>query len=518
MVESIQPMILIILDGWGVREETLHNPIKLATTPVMDQLISQYPHTLVDASGTAVGLPAGQIGNSEVGHLHIGAGRKVPQDLTRINNSIINDEFYKNPTFLKAIEYAKKENKKIQILGLLSTGGVHSHLGHFEALLKLLSNQNFKNAYIHAFLDGRDTLPQSAAESIKEITALADHLGTGKIASLIGRYYAMDRDQRWQRTEQAYNLLTTGKADFFAPDPLTGLAMAYDRGEKDEFVKPTMIQQEGLISNTLIESGDIIVFMNFRADRARQLCKAFIEPNFSAFQRKAVIQPGQFITLTEYAKNLNVDGIAFPAVSLANGLGEFLAHQALPQLRIAETEKYAHVTYFLNGGQEIAFNLEDRILVPSPKVATYDLQPEMSANELTDRLVEAIQSRKHAAIFCNYANPDMVGHTGIETAAISAIMTIDHCLGRVIKSALENNFEVLITSDHGNVEQIYDENTKQPHTAHTNNLVPLIYVGRPASFQESTVGSLDDIAPTFLYLMGLLPPKEMTGQNLIKLN
>lgn len=514
MNKSIKPILLIILDGWGINEETTHNPIKLTHTPVMNKLLASCPHTALLASGKAVGLPDGQIGNSEVGHLHIGAGRKVYQDLTRIHEAIHSGEFDRNPVFLETIQRAKSDHRNIHLIGLLSSGGVHSHLDHFKAMLKLMASHQVNQCYLHAILDGRDTAPKSARTSLQEITELSLHLNTGKIASVIGRYYAMDRDNRWQRTAKAYDLLVSGKAEYITGDALTALDWAYERGETDEFVKPTLIQenQQPIVR---IKNGDFVIFMNFRADRARQLCHALIDENFTQFRRSPALKLSQLITMTEYAKDLRATP-AFLPIDLKHVLGEYLAEQGCKQLRIAETEKYAHVTYFINGGYEQPFLNEDRILIPSPPVATYDLQPEMSAIEVTDRLVTAIESKQYDVIICNYANPDMIGHTGMADAAIQAVNTIDQCLGRVIDAATANGMQALITADHGNIEQIYDETTQQPHTAHTTNLVPLIYVGEPATFIHSHSASLEDIAPTLLSLMGLDIPKEMTGLNLMQ--
>lgn len=501
-----QTLALIILDGWGHREESRFNPIKKVNPPFIDSLFEHYPNRLIDASGEAVGLPAGQMGNSEVGHLHIGAGRKILQDLTRINQSISDGSFTENPSFLKAIEVAKSRGTQIHVLGLLSPGGVHSHENQIIALMNLLKDHQVDKAYLHAILDGRDTPPKSALASVKKLNPW--------IVSVIGRYYAMDRDNRWDRTETAYNLLTTPEAPYQAATAEAAVSMAYARGETDEFVQPTRIVT-GENSSPIIQDGDVVIFMNFRADRARQLTQSLTEPAFSAFKRKVTTDLSLFVTLTEYRRDSRAEA-AYPPIQLNNILGEYIAKQGLSQLRIAETEKYAHVTYFVNGGREEAFDREDRILIPSPKVATYDLQPEMSALEVTDKLVEAIESKKYDLIICNYANPDMIGHTGIDSAAEKAVTVMDQCLSRVVKALQATNGEALITADHGNIEIIFDEENQQPHTAHTNNLVPLIYVGRPAHFSNQ-VASLEDIAPTLLMLLGLDKPEEMTGKNLLTL-
>ncbi|WP_264435856.1 2,3-bisphosphoglycerate-independent phosphoglycerate mutase [Coxiella endosymbiont of Dermacentor marginatus] len=518
-----KPMTLVILDGFGESEETAHNAIKLADTPTLDELWAHCPHTLLQASGSAVGLPEGQMGNSEVGHLHIGSGRKVPQDLTRIDEAISTGEFFKNPIFVEAIKKAKQCNKAVHIIGLLSPGGVHSRDTQIAAIIKLVHLQGIKKNYLHAILDGRDTPPKSALSSIKRINEQFlsySHQSSfstgatqgGKIASLIGRYYAMDRDKRWDRTQKAYDLLTQGIATRHVATAEETLALAYKKNETDEFINPTSICYDGENPVTM-QDGDVIIFMNFRADRARQLTHAFIDKDFMAFERKITLKLASFVTLITYEKNLNV-AVAFPLLQLNNTLGEYLSTLGLRQLRLAETEKYAHVTYFLNGGQEAPFLGEDRELIPSPKIATYDLQPEMSANEITDKLVKVIKNSNYDLIVCNFANPDMVGHTGNEAATKLAIQTIDGCLKRIIEALKSVGGEALITADHGNAEKMFNEKTRQPHTAHTNNLVPLIYVGRHAQFQQG-IGALDDVAPTLLSLMGLKKPSEMTGRNLI---
>lgn len=503
---SHKPMVLIILDGWGERKEKTHNAIKLAATPTFDNLFAHYPHTLLEASGEAVGLPKGQMGNSEVGHLHIGAGRKVPQDLTRLDQAIASGDFFKNPVLLQAIAEAKKNNKAVHTIGLLSPGGVHSRDNQIEAMIQLVEQQGVKKNYLHAILDGRDTPPKSALSSIEK--------SQNHIVSLIGRYYAMDRDKRWERTKVAYDLLTQGVANHHATHAIEGLKIAYAHGETDEFIKPVSIHAANE-KPVVIEDGDVVIFMNFRADRARQLTLALTEKDFNHFERAKTPALADFVTLTEYAKNIKAK-IAFPPLQLSNTLGEYLSKLGYRQLRIAETEKYAHVTYFLNGGVEAPSADEDRLLIPSPKVATYDLQPEMSAKEVTQKLIEAIKNGGYDLIVCNFANPDMVGHTGDEAATISAIHTIDTCIHDILTALKSVGGEALITSDHGNAELMFDPKTGQPHTAHTNNLVPLIYVGRESQFRQAP-GVLDDIAPTLLYLLGLKPPSEMTGTNLITL-
>jgi len=467
---------------------------------------------LVAGSGTAVGLPRGQMGNSEVGHLNMGAGRLVAQDYVRINMAIENGSFAQDPALTFAVDKATANQKAIHILGLLSPGGVHSHETHIEAMVKLAAARGAKEIYLHAFLDGRDTPPKSAAASLQKFDALFARLGVGKTASLIGRYYAMDRDHRWERTEAAYQLLTGGVAVRYADSAAQGLELAYAAGETDEFVKATGIYPKS--APITVNDGDSIVFMNFRADRARQLSHAFVDTDFTGFQRKRQPQQVDFVTLTEYSSDLDVS-VAYRPAALKNVFGDYIAGLGLKQLRIAETEKYAHVTFFFNGGRETPFANEDRILVPSPKVATYDLQPEMSAIELTDKLVEAIDSTKYDVIICNYANPDMVGHTGKMDAAIIAVETVDACLKRIIATLRAVGGEALITADHGNVERMLNAQTGQAHTAHTSNLVPLLYIGRAAKFKHDEA-ALTDVIPTMLNIMGLQQPSEMTGHNLVE--
>lgn len=512
-----KPILLLILDGWGYSENPADNAIHGAKTPVWDHLWTEYPHTLINTSGNAVGLPDGQMGNSEVGHMNLGAGRIVYQDFTRITRAIENGEFAHNSALCQAMDGAVKQQKAIHIMGLLSPGGVHSHEDHLKALLKMAADRGAGKVYLHAFLDGRDTPPKSAAESIAALTATFNELklDDGRIASIVGRYYAMDRDQRWDRVEQAYNLLVSGQAEYQAATAEQGLQQAYERGETDEFVKATAIIPEGEGQTAVqMNDGDCLIFANFRADRARQLSRVLTETDFDGFQREKLPQFGAFVTMTQYQQGLAAS-VAFPPVKLQNGLGEILAQHDLTQLRIAETEKYAHVTFFFNGGEEKTFAGEERILVPSPKVATYDLQPEMSAPELTDKLSEAIRGGKFDVIICNYANPDMVGHTGIYDAAVKAVETIDQCLGRIYDALREVNGEMLITADHGNLELMRDIDNGQPHTAHTTNPVPLVYMGRPAKLAEQ--GALCDIAPTILQLLALPQPEQMTGHSLVEL-
>lgn len=506
-------MVLLILDGWGYSENTQHNAIAAASKPVWDSLWDEYPHTLIRTSGAAVGLPADQMGNSEVGHLNLGAGRVVYQEFTRVSRAIKTGSFFTNRTLTDAVDLAIENDKAVHVLGLLSAGGVHSHEEHIHAMIELAVQRGAKHVYLHAFLDGRDTPPRSAGTSIAAMEALFDKLQCGRFASIIGRYYAMDRDHRWPRIQAAYDLITRGKAEFHAVTALSGLNKAYQRDEGDEFVKATAIVPSNARPVT-VQDGDVIVFMNYRSDRARQITLPFIEDDFEGFRREVRPRLGAFVSLTEYKSDFDVP-VAFPPERLKNVFGEYIAKKGLRQLRVAETEKYAHVTFFFNGGVEKPFEGEDRILVKSPMVATYDLQPEMNAFEVTDKLVTAIESGTYDVIICNFANPDMVGHTGKFDAAVKAIEAIDTCLGRIIHALAHAGGEALITADHGNAELMLNDETGQAHTAHTTNLVPLLYVGRPAQLAEH--GALSDIAPSMLYLMSKKIPPEMTGTPLVSL-
>lgn len=506
--------LLLILDGWGHREETDSNAIAAGNTPIWDQLWKECPRTLIRTSGPDVGLPEGQMGNSEVGHMNLGAGRVVYQSLSLIDKEIEQGEFHRNAALLGACRAVSGTDKALHILGLLSPGGIHSHEEHILALIDLAAREGVKKVYLHAFLDGRDTPPRSALDSIKRADqALQDH-GVGRIASVVGRYYAMDRDQRWERVQTAYDLLTLGESPYQADTAEQALEAAYARDEDDEFVKATRVctAEEPAVS---IEDGDAVIFMNFRADRARQLSSALIDPDFSGFQRKARPSLAVFVMLTEYSQELNAWAqCAYPPQSLHNSLGEYLASLGRTQLRIAETEKYAHVTFFFSGGREQPYEGEDRILVPSPQVATYDLKPEMSAHEVTDKLEDAIRSGRYDVIICNYANGDMVGHTGDFNAAVKAVETLDACVGRLVSAIRETGGQCLITADHGNVEQMMDAESGQALTSHTSGPVPLVYVGdKPWRFTAE--GVLADIAPTLLRLMDLDIPPEMTGRVLI---
>lgn len=518
MQVSHKPTILIILDGWGHTDNTVYNAIYSANKPTWDRIWEDYPHTLISASGIDVGLPAPQMGNSEVGHMNIGSGRIVDQEFTRITRALEDGSFYNNENLNSAFKNAAENKKAVHLLGLLSSGGVHSHEDHVYALMELAANCGVKTIYLHAFLDGRDTPPKCAEESIHNAQLKMKELGVGRFASIIGRHYAMDRNKRWDRTKLAYDLISQGKAEYQSVDPFIAVDMAYARGESDEFIKATAITKPGEAPIT-VEDGDVIVFANYRADRARQLARAFTKPEFKAFERGRIPRLSAFISLTSYKANYEFP-VAFPPVSMSNVFGEYIANLGLKQLRIAETEKYAHVTFFFNGGEERVFEGEDRILVPSPHVETYDKQPEMSAGEITERLIESINSQQYDAIICNYANADMVGHTGDFKATISAVESIDKCLAKVIECAQKVGGEIIITADHGNAEQLKAYTTEkiksQAHTAHTSNLVPLIYIGRHAEFLPGT-GSLSDISPTMLNIMGIPQPKEMTGKSLLRI-
>ncbi|MBL0566790.1 2,3-bisphosphoglycerate-independent phosphoglycerate mutase [Aeromonas veronii] len=506
MSTAKKPLVLVIMDGWGYSTKQEHNAVAAAKTPNLDRLARDYTSTLISGSGLDVGLPDGQMGNSEVGHVNIGAGRIVYQELTRISKDIQDGEFFQNVELAKAVDAAVTNGKAVHIMGLMSPGGVHSHEEHIMGMIEMAAKRGAEKIYLHAFLDGRDVPPRSAQSSIELFDALFAKLGKGRFASMIGRYFAMDRDNRWDRVQQAYDLMTQGKGEFTAESATEALAAAYARDENDEFVKATRIGEAAPM-----EDGDALIFMNFRADRAREITRAFVDADFTGFAR-AVEPKLNFVMLTEYAADIKT-ACAYPPTALVNTLGEWLAKQGKTQLRISETEKYAHVTFFFNGGEESCFTGEDREIVASPKVATYDLQPEMSSEELTDKLVAAIKSGKYDVIICNYPNGDMVGHTGVFDAAVKACEAVDHCIGRVTDALAEVGGECLITADHGNAEKMLDEETGQAHTAHTNLPVPLIYFGRKAEVVEG--GKLSDLAPTMLTLMGLPVPPEMTGKALM---
>ncbi|MAX89721.1 MAG: phosphoglycerate mutase (2,3-diphosphoglycerate-independent) [Pseudomonas sp.] len=511
MPAAPKPLVLIILDGFGHSDSPEFNAIHAANKPVYDRLLASQPHGLISGSGMDVGLPDGQMGNSEVGHMNLGAGRVVYQDFTRVTKSIRDGEFFENPTICTAVDKAVGAGKAVHILGLLSDGGVHSHQDHLVAMAELAAKRGAEKIYLHAFLDGRDTPPKSAQHSIELMQATFTRLGKGRVASLIGRYFAMDRDNRWDRVEQAYSLIVDGKAEHRADYAVDGLIAAYERGESDEFVKSTTIGEP-----VRVEDGDAVVFMNFRADRARELTRCFVEPGFNEFQRARVPALAGFVMLTQYAASIPAPS-AFAPEGLTNVLGEYLANNGKTQLRIAETEKYAHVTFFFSGGREEPFAGEERILIPSPQVATYDMQPEMSAPEVTDRIVDAIENQRFDVIIVNYANGDMVGHTGVFEAAVKAVECLDKCVGRIVEALDKVGGEALITADHGNVEQMEDVMTGQAHTAHTCEPVPFIYVGkRNLTIREG--GVLADVAPTILTLLGMSVPPEMTGRSIVELS
>ena len=510
MPAAPKPLVLMIIDGFGHSDSPEYNAIHAANKPVYDRLLANQPHGLISGSGMDVGLPDGQMGNSEVGHMNLGAGRVVYQDFTRVTKAIRDGEFFENPNICAAVDKAVAAGKAVHILGLLSDGGVHSHQDHLVAMAELAAKRGAEQIYLHAFLDGRDTPPKSAQHSIELMQATFTRLGKGRVASLIGRYFAMDRDNRWDRVEQAYHLIVEGKAEHHADYAVDGLIAAYERGETDEFVKATTIGEP-----VRVEDGDAVVFMNFRADRARELTRCFVEPGFDAFQRTRVPQLAGFVMLTQYAASIPAPS-AFAPEPLTNVLGEYLANNGKTQLRIAETEKYAHVTFFFSGGREEPFEGEERILIPSPQVATYDMQPEMSAPEVTDRIVEAIEQQRYDVIIVNYANGDMVGHTGVFEAAVKAVECLDKCMGRIVEALDKVGGEALITADHGNVEQMEDAMTGQAHTAHTCEPVPFIYYGkRKLKVREG--GVLADVAPTMLTLLGLPVPTEMTGRSIVEL-
>lgn len=508
---NLKPIVLVILDGFGHSTDKEGNAIASAHKPTWDKFWSENPHTYIKGSGAEVGLPAEQMGNSEVGHLNLGAGRVVYQEYTRVSRSIKTGSFFTNDTLIESVGIAKNNNKAVHVLGLLSNGGVHSHEEHIHAMCKLAVEQGVENVYLHAFLDGRDTPPKSATESINSMQEKFAELGHGRFASVIGRYFAMDRDHRWPRIQSAYELITEGKGEFEAESAIAALENAYERDETDEFVKATAIVPKGEKPVT-VEDGDVVIFMNFRSDRARQITRPFIEDDFDAFERKRVPKLGSFTSLTEYHSDYDIP-IAYPAERLTNVFGDYISKLGMQQLRIAETEKYAHVTFFFNGGREEPFEFEDRILIPSPDVATYDQQPEMNAIKLTDNMVEAIEGGKYDVIICNYANADMVGHSGNFDAAVKAIEALDDCLARLLASIDKTGGEMLVTADHGNAEMMFDKESGQAHTAHTSNPVPFVYYGRDAKM--ASTGALSDVAPTMLYLMGLEQPSEMTGCSLI---
>ena len=505
--------VLMILDGYGLSEEKGEDAIAMANTPNLDKMMADWPFQKGSASGMDVGLPEGQMGNSEVGHTNIGAGRIVYQELTRITKSISDGDFFENPALLGAVENCKKNDSALHLYGLVSDGGVHSHNGHLYALLELAKRHGLSKVYVHAFLDGRDTPPTSAKDYLMELEAKMSAIGVGSIATIIGRYYAMDRDTRWERVQLAYDALTQGIGN--SADSVTAcMDSTYAEGVNDEFVVPTIIKRNGK-PTALIAAQDSVIFFNFRPDRAREITCAFCETNFEGFPRKVGFLPLYYVCFTDYDPTLQNKVVAFHSQSLANTLGEYIAAQGLQQLRLAETTKYAHVTYFFNGGIEEPYSGEDRKLIPTPEVATFDLKPEMSAYGITDAAEEAIASGKYDLIVMNYANPDMVGHTGIIPATIKAVETVDICVGRVLNAVLAAGAQMFVCADHGNADKMLDIETNEPFTAHTTNPVPLVLVNCKTAKGLNTGGKLCDIAPTLLEMMDLLQPKEMTGRSLL---
>mgnify|MGYP001332597105 CR=1 FL=1 len=502
-----KPVLLLILDGWGHRVATEWNPIAQANLPNWRRLLAECPHQLIDTHGLHVGLPDGQMGNSEVGHMNIGAGRVVYQELTRIDQAIHDHRFADNAALLHGFAAVKASGGTLHVFGLMSPGGVHAHIDHVLAALDAAATAGVSSIAVHAFTDGRDTPPKSAAASLQALAAKCRLIPGARIATVSGRYYAMDRDNRWERVELAYRAITEARAEFIAADALSALTAAYARGETDEFVKPTIIGDGARFAD-----GDAVMFLNFRADRARELTRAFVREDFDGFTRPRPIHLSAYVSLTEYAADLPVTAIAYPPQSMANTLPEVIAARGMKQLRIAETEKYAHVTFFLNGGREDAFPGEERMLIASPRVATYDLQPEMSCPELTAKLTAAIRSRTFDLIVCNIANPDMVGHTGIFEAALKAAEAVDHALGEIRTAIDDAGGAMIITADHGNLEMMRDPETGEPHTQHTVGPVPVVLVGYAATLRH---GALCDLAPTLLQLLGVPQPPEMSGRSLI---
>lgn len=510
---SKKPVVLMILDGYGLNKNCEHNAVCEGRTPVMDQLMSQCPFVEGNASGLAVGLPDGQMGNSEVGHLNMGAGRIVYQELTRITKSIQDGDFFSVPAFMQAVDNCKKNDSALHLLGLVSDGGVHSHLTHITGLLELAKKNNLTKVYVHCFLDGRDTPPTSGKGYVAELEAKMAELGVGRVATVMGRYYAMDRDKNWDRVKLAYDAMTKGMGEPCG-SAADAIQTSYDGEKTDEFVYPAVVTEAG-VPRTVIADHDSVIFFNFRPDRAREITRAFCDTKFEGFAREKKLEL-TFVCFTDYDETIENKLVAFHKEQITNTFGEFLAANNKTQVRIAETEKYAHVTFFFNGGIEVPNAGEDRVLVPSPKeVATYDLKPEMSAPQVCDKLVEAIKSDQYDVVIINFANPDMVGHTGVEAAAIKAIETIDACVDRAVAAVKEADGVMFICADHGNAEQLIDYETGEPFTAHTTNPVPFILVNAEPSYQLREGGCLADIAPTLIELMGLEQPKEMTGKSLL---
>ena len=507
MTNTKKRALLCILDGWGISKDTKYNAVYSANTPNFDKYFNQMPSTTIHADGLNVGLPEGQMGNSEVGHLNIGAGRVVYQELTRINKAIDEGDFFKNEEFLNAINHVKKNNSSMHIYGLVSPGGVHSSMKHLNALIKMMSDNGLKDVYIHAFLDGRDTPPSSAVEYLAQTEEVLKQYNLPKIASIIGRYWAMDRDKRWERVERAYDCLTLGEG-IKEENSNIAIENSYKNNVTDEFVEPTVI------GGKRINDNDAVIFFNYRPDRAREITRAFTDKNFDGFNRKKVVNNLYYVCMTQYDETFDVP-VAFKPQTLVNILGDVLDENGINQFRTAETEKYAHITFFFNGGVEKSGKLETRALVNSPKVATYDLKPEMSAYEVCDNVLKAIDNPEYGFILVNFANPDMVGHTGVMDAAIKACQAVDECVGKIAQKALENDVTMIITADHGNAEWMYNEQTHAPQTAHTTNVVPFIIVSKD-KYELNNEGALCDIAPTILDILNLKKPDEMTGHSMIK--
>lgn len=503
------PLALIILDGFGYRKETEGNAIAMAKKPVLGEVFSAHPHTLIGASGMDVGLPDGQMGNSEVGHTNIGAGRIVYQELTRITKAIQDGAFFENEAFLHAVDQCKWFNSTLHIFGLMSDGGVHSHIDHICALLDLAKRGGLTKVCVHCFMDGRDTAPTSGAGYVQKVQDKMGELGIGCIATVSGRYYAMDRDKRWERLERAYAAMVYGQGEF-CPDAVKGIQASYDKGVTDEFIEPFVVTE-----GATIQKDDAVIFANFRPDRAREITRALVDPAFDGFARENGNLPIKFVCMTQYDATMPNVEVAFKPQSLENTFGEYIAEKGLTQLRIAETEKYAHVTFFFNGGVEREYKNEERALIKSPSVATYDLKPEMSAFEVTDEVVKRIESDKYDVIILNFANCDMVGHTGVIPAAVKAVEAVDTCVGRVLEALKAHGGCALITADHGNADQMLEADGKSPFTAHSTNPVPLALVGRDDVKALAEGGVLADLAPTMLDLLGLEQPDEMTGHSLL---
>ncbi len=501
-----KPVALIIMDGFGINPSDEGNAIHAAKTPNLTRLFSQNPRTQIGASGLDVGLPDGQMGNSEVGHTNIGAGRIVYQELTRITKSIQDGDFFENEALLGAVENCKKHGSALHIMGLLSNGGVHSHIEHIFGVLEMAKRAGLEKVYLHGFMDGRDVPPESGKSFVEETVAKMKELGVGKVANVMGRYYAMDRDNRWERVSQAYAALVYGEG-VQNPDPVDAMQKSYDDGKTDEFVVPVVCDKDGVI-----KANDSVVFCNFRPDRAREITRTFVDDAFTGFERRNGRFPLYYVCMTQYDATMPNVNVAFKPESLDNTFGEYIAEKGLTQLRIAETEKYAHVTFFFNGGVEAPYQNEDRALIPSPKVATYDLKPEMSAYEVTDEVLKRIERGKYDVIILNFANCDMVGHTGVMEAAVKAVEAVDTCLGKVVDAVTAKGGVAFITADHGNADRMIDTDGS-PFTAHTTNPVPFVVVGMPCKLREG--GRLADIAPTMLKVLELPQPKEMTGESII---